>query len=326
MTESTESKQPKRRPTQKEKTLRAFGAYLELLDTAAWLKSWMHGPLASVDLTMQGFRLLVLLYRDGPTPMADAAKQMRFPRQNLEFVLRRLEKRGWVCRENIRAEAGSTKIREERKVRRARLRPAWHVGIIRLTPEGERFVGHVFPQHAKVVKALMRAIDGREQETLGEICRKLRAGHILKFMSEIAHQDEWENDANDTGLPDETEQVETHAFSQLLQPTAELPVGAQEAGEEAPADTMSRALKPGDRERLAQIAQTMRSHDIVRYARSFHWDEPPDRDRDSEKAVQILMGIAGERERTVLERLARSMSAPEIVQFLEGMSEAVTTE
>ena len=328
------TKEGKRRPTQKEKTLRAFGAYLELLDTAAWLKSWMHGPLASVDLTMQGFRLLVLLYRDGPTPMSDAAKQMRFPRQNLEFVLRRLEKRGWVCRENVRAEARSEKIREERKVRRARLRPAWHVGIIRLTPEGERFVGHAFPQHAKVVKALMRALDGREQETLGEICRKLRAGHILKFMSEIAHQDAWENDAEDAGLPDEAGQPQSGAFSQLLQPRAESADDVREAPKEAseqvpedvPEQGMLRALSRADRERLARIARTMRNHDIVRYARTFFWDEPPDRDRDSEKAVQILMGIAAERERAALERLARTTSAPEIIEFLEGMTEPVTTE
>lgn len=313
------TREGKRRPTQKEKTLRAFGAYLELLDTAAWLKSWMHGPLASVDLTIQGFRLLVLLYRDGPTPMTDAAKQMRFPRQNLEFVLRRLEKRGWVCRENVRAEG---RPGEERKVRRPGLRPAWHVGIIRLTPEGERFVGHVFPQHAKVVKALMRALDGREQETLGEICRKLRAGHILKFMSEIAHQDAWEDDADESGLADETEQVETDAFSDLLQRKEEPADGVNENPKEA----MLHALKPGDRERLAQIAQTMRNHDIVRYARTFYWDEPPDRDRDSEKAVEILMCIGSERERAVLERLARTMSAPEVIEFLGGMTEPVTTE
>lgn len=165
---------------------------------------------------------------------------------------------------------------------------------------------------------------------LSRICRKLSQGHILKFMSEIAHQDAWENDTEDAGLPDEAEQVETDAFSQLLQRRAESPEDAKEAGEEAseqaPEQVMLRALKPVDRERLAQIAQTMRNHDIVRYARSFRWDEPPDRERDSEKAVEILMGIAGERERMVLERLARTMSAPEIIEFLEGMSEPVTTE
>ncbi len=94
----------RRRPTQKEKTLRAFGAYLEVLDTAAYLKSWMYGPLAMFDLTMQGFRLLVLLYREGPTAMMKAAQEMRSTRQNLECVVRRLEQRGWVSRENVRVD------------------------------------------------------------------------------------------------------------------------------------------------------------------------------------------------------------------------------
>lgn len=197
---SGRTKQPKpkqRRPTQKEKTLRAFGAYLEVLDTAAYLKQWMQGPLASFDLTMQGFRLLVLLYRDGPTPMVKAAKEMRFARQNLEFIVVRLEERGWVRRENMRMETARADTRVNRKLRRIGLRPAWQVGIIQLTPSGEEFVAEVFPRQAKVVKALMRALDGREQERLREICRKLRAGHILKFMSELTHADEWEQEYED---------------------------------------------------------------------------------------------------------------------------------
>jgi hypothetical protein len=49
--------------TQKEKTLLAFRAYLDLLDTAEWLRGYMRAPLESFDLTMGGFRLLELLYR-----------------------------------------------------------------------------------------------------------------------------------------------------------------------------------------------------------------------------------------------------------------------
>ncbi len=51
--------------TQKEKTLLAFRAYLDLLDTAEWLRGYMRAPLESFDLTMGGFRLLELLYREG---------------------------------------------------------------------------------------------------------------------------------------------------------------------------------------------------------------------------------------------------------------------
>jgi hypothetical protein len=36
-----------------------------------------------------------------------------------------------------------------------------------------------------MVKALMRAITGREQRILSAICRQLRAGDIVKFVREI---------------------------------------------------------------------------------------------------------------------------------------------
>jgi hypothetical protein len=35
----------------------------------------------------------------------------------------------------------------------------------------------------------MRALHGREQLTLSRLCRKLREGDVLKFVSEITHED-----------------------------------------------------------------------------------------------------------------------------------------
>jgi hypothetical protein len=40
---------------------------------------------------------------------------------------------------------------------------------------------------ARVVKAFMRAIDSRGQDSLSRICRKLREGDIMKFVSELTH-------------------------------------------------------------------------------------------------------------------------------------------
>ncbi len=54
-----------------------------------------------------------------------------------------------------------------------------------LTAQGTKFVGTVFPKHAKVVKSLMRVLDGREQETLRKLLQKLREGDIVKFVREI---------------------------------------------------------------------------------------------------------------------------------------------
>ena len=54
-----------------------------------------------------------------------------------------------------------------------------------LTAQGTKFVGTVFPKHAKVVKSLMRVLDGREQQTLSRLLQKLREGDIVKFVKEI---------------------------------------------------------------------------------------------------------------------------------------------
>jgi|ERR1700683_1981164 hypothetical protein len=113
--------------SQRAKTLRAFGAYLELMDTAEMIRDPLRGQLWGFDLTIRGFRLLEILYR---------------------------QKNG-------------------------------HGGLLRLTPEGEKFVGTIFPKHAKVVKCLMRVLDGREQKTLRRLLAKLRAGDPVKFWKEL---------------------------------------------------------------------------------------------------------------------------------------------
>src|ERR1700691_1297501 len=85
-------------PTQKEKTQRAFQAYLDLLDTAEWFKAQMRAPLESFDLTMEGFRLLVLLYREGALPIPELARRRGCSRQNMDALVARLEARRWVGR------------------------------------------------------------------------------------------------------------------------------------------------------------------------------------------------------------------------------------
>jgi hypothetical protein len=47
----------------------------------------------------------------------------------------------------------------------------------------------VLPQHAKIVKALMRVLEGREKESLIRICRKQREGDVVKYISELTHED-----------------------------------------------------------------------------------------------------------------------------------------
>jgi DNA-binding MarR family transcriptional regulator len=81
------------------KTLRAFGAYLELMDTTEMIRGRLRGQLWGFDLTIRGFRLLEILYRNGPTVMVVVAEKLLCSRRNLEFLSKPLEERGWVQRD-----------------------------------------------------------------------------------------------------------------------------------------------------------------------------------------------------------------------------------
>ena len=83
------------RPTQKEKTQRAFQAYLDLLDAAEWFKAQMRAPLESFDLTMKGFRLLVFFFGRTP-PDHEVARRRGCTLQNTHPVIARLQARRWV--------------------------------------------------------------------------------------------------------------------------------------------------------------------------------------------------------------------------------------
>ncbi|MGD0403149.1 MAG: MarR family transcriptional regulator [Candidatus Acidiferrales bacterium] len=174
-----------RRISQRGKTLRAFGAYLDLLDTAERMRSELRGQLDGFGLTVRGFRLLEILYREGPMLTVAVAEKLECSRQNVDFLLERLEARGWVRR--FRRPLRSDELEERRQARERRHRQAKgrSVGVLRLTAEGNKFIGTVFPKHAKVVKSLMRVLDGREQQTLSRLLQKLREGDIVKFVREI---------------------------------------------------------------------------------------------------------------------------------------------
>jgi hypothetical protein len=70
------------------------------------------------------------------------------------------------------------------------------IGVMILTASGKRFVRDVMPSHLKMMKALMRVLDAREQLSLARLCRKLRSREaVLKFLQEIRMVDEDEEAA-----------------------------------------------------------------------------------------------------------------------------------
>ncbi len=93
-------------PTPRERTKRAFGAYMEVLETADWLKGELHGPLLMYDLSMGDFRLLEMLHREGALFAPDIARRRRLHKQAVAVIVKRLSKRGFVLREDRQASAG----------------------------------------------------------------------------------------------------------------------------------------------------------------------------------------------------------------------------
>lgn len=178
---------PYRAPLQRVKTQRAFAAYLALLDAADRMRAAMSAQLVSSDLTMGDFRVLELLHREGPMSVSAAARKRQCKRQNLDVILARLMERGWVSREIVMLPPA--KIKESRlpKALRGMKREGRRVGILRLAPLGEEFMGVVLPNHKKVVKAFMRVLEGKEQMALARMCNKVREGDVAKFVDEITH-------------------------------------------------------------------------------------------------------------------------------------------
>lgn len=153
------------------------------------MRAQLRPQLEAFDLTMAGFRLLEMLYRQGAVSKPMAADRFRFKRQNLNVIVAGLQQRGWVRITLTTYPPAEIEEIGMSKARARRPRTNQRVGVISLTPLGKKFIGNVLPRHAKMVKALMRALEGREQESLSYACRKLREGDVVRFVSEMTHWD-----------------------------------------------------------------------------------------------------------------------------------------
>ena len=176
-----------KRHSQMDKTVRAFETYMVFLDTAQWLRNYMGAQLHMFDMTMGTFRLLELLYREGPMEVSTACRKRQADHGNMVFIINKLQRHGWVSREVVTLPPSSVKLSRLSKSKRGQKRVGRRVTIVRLTPQGEKVIAVILPKHAKVVKALLRVLDAREKESLVRLCLKLREGDVRKFVDEMSH-------------------------------------------------------------------------------------------------------------------------------------------
>ena len=176
-------------PDLEERKLRSFRAYLDLLDTAEWLRRQFAEQLEAFDLTIDGFRLLDTLYREGAITTEEFCKKRRCRRQSFDALIKPLEARGWVQYEVIELAPADIDFAQLAKRVRNLPRRGRRMGRVSLTESGEKFMHVVFPRHVKLVFAFMRALEMREQESLSRACRKLREGDVVKMLDEITLED-----------------------------------------------------------------------------------------------------------------------------------------
>lgn len=174
----------------RKRTERALRGYTELLDTSDWLKGQVRVPFESFDLTLTEFRLLHALYRDGSLPIVELARRRGTKWHHVSATIQRMRRHGWLRRSVVTLPPVEFERAHLAKSRRNEKRRGRRLTVVGLTAEGKWFLRYVLSIHAKLVKAIMRALDGREQESLFRICRKLRKGNPVSFLAELTHEDE----------------------------------------------------------------------------------------------------------------------------------------
>lgn len=104
-------------------------------------------------LTPSQFGVLETLYHLGPLCQTEISRKMLLSTANITLVLDNLEKSGLVKR---------TRSVEDRRFI-----------TITLTEQGRGLIENAFPQHAASIVEEFSVLSPQEQETLGELCRKL---------------------------------------------------------------------------------------------------------------------------------------------------------
>ena len=180
--------QKKRRASRRDKTLLAWGAYLDLAETARWMDRKLTTALDVLGLTQEEFRLLVTLYKSGPMTRREATEKLGRMKRALHETVRAAEERGWVS--VAETYLPPVEMRESRlsKSQRGKPRVGVKLGMVSLTAEGEKLIGRVLPRQETAVRRLMDDLHSRELETLSRICRKLRGSEELPFWFEVMRQ------------------------------------------------------------------------------------------------------------------------------------------
>jgi MarR family 2-MHQ and catechol resistance regulon transcriptional repressor len=147
---------------------KALGAYTNLIRATESVQGLLSRQLGSLGLTMGQFQMLEALLHLGPMSPGTLCDKLLCGSSNLSMVIRNLQRRGLVV--------SRANERDERRK------------MVHLTPEGRAMITKVFPIQAKLIRAQMSALDGREQEILRRLCKKLGLGNPARFAVEMTKE------------------------------------------------------------------------------------------------------------------------------------------
>lgn len=111
-----------------------------------------------VGLTESQFAVLEVLYHCGPQSQLEIGKRVLKTRGNMTFVIRNLEKNGYIMRQ------------KDDKDKR--------YYSVNLTKKGHDIIRKIFPKHVKKIVDTMSVLSTQEQRELGRLCKKL--GLVMK--------------------------------------------------------------------------------------------------------------------------------------------------
>lgn len=135
---------------------RALSSYVKLERAASAAFAYARIGLEEEGLTLSQFAVLEALFHVGPQCLGDLARRILTSSGNLTLVIDNLQKRGLVKREQ--------QGKDKRFV------------LATITPSGAKLIERIFPDHARRITEIMGRLTLEEQESLGDLCRKLGKG------------------------------------------------------------------------------------------------------------------------------------------------------
>ena len=136
-----------------EQEARALATFTRLSKTAGKIRRSVYSGLSDTRLTESQVNVLELLYKLGPLPQKDIAKNLSVTGGNITMVVDNLQKRDLV---------GRKRWQEDRRV--------VHVA---LTDLGTETIESYIPLHLKKVLGAFDGLEPSEQEQLQTLCDKL---------------------------------------------------------------------------------------------------------------------------------------------------------